>query len=289
MKLKHLIILAALMSQSFSAFAQVEKTKMVDNGGAGLFQAVAVKETGLSDFVIYHPKDMAQAIACQGKLPLLIWGNGGCMDSSAPYEHMLTEIASHGYVVVAVGEMEDHPNSRKQNSTEASELRRGLEWMLEQNSTKGSDYYHKIDTRHIAAAGHSCGGAQVFFNATDHRLTTCIIMNAGMGDMNMAGAGPESVQKTHTPILYVTGGPTDVAYENAKKDYSRISHVPVVWADHAASGHGGTYHMPYGGDYGRVVVDWLNWHLKNRTANADIFLGSDLKGYTGWTVQSKNW
>lgn len=28
MKLRHLIILASLMSQSFSAFAQVEKTKM---------------------------------------------------------------------------------------------------------------------------------------------------------------------------------------------------------------------------------------------------------------------
>ena len=77
-------------------------------------------------------------------------------------------------------------------------------------------------------------------------------------------------------------GPDDVAYQNAQTDYGRIQHVPVALANHPASGHGGTYHETYGGDYGRLVVDWLDWQLKGKKANADIFLKGDLRNYDGW-------
>lgn len=280
---------------SLSCFAQDVETKVVqpsqktvDEGGSGQFKAFAVKEAGAEDFVVYHPKDMAYAHARCGALPLLMWGNGGCMDTSAGYERMLTEIASHGYVVMAIGEMEAYLDSRKQNPTESSELKRGLDWMLQQARTKGSNYYQYIDTTKIAAAGHSCGGAQVLCNAADPRFKTLMIMNAGMGDMEMAGASRASLPKIHTPILYVTGGESDVAYLNAKKDYERISHVPVAWANHPASGHGGTYKEQYGGDYARLVLDWLDWQLKGKQTPAETFLGGEAKGYTGWTIQAKH-
>lgn len=284
---------------SLSCFAQDGQTKVgqpsqktIDEGGSGQFKAIAVKEAGAEDFVVYHPKDMAYAHARCGALPLLMWANGGCMDTSAGYERMLTEIASHGYVVMAIGEMEAYLDSRKQSPTESSELKRGLDWMLQQARTKGSNYYQYIDTTKIAAAGHSCGGAQVLWNAADTRLKTLMIMNAGMGDMEMAGASRASLPKVHTPILYVTGGESDVAYLNAKKDYERISHVPVAWANHPASGHGGTYKEQYGGDYARLVLDWLDWQLKGKQTPAETFLGGEarpkVKGYTGWTIQAKH-
>ena len=166
---------------------------------------------------------------------------------------MLSELASYGYIVVAIGEMRDSLNERAIGHTESSELIRGLELMLQLNRTKNTDYYHIIDTTKIAVAGHSCGGAQVLYNAGDPRLKTYLILNAGMGDMEMAGAGRGSLSRLHAPILYIVGGPSDVAYENAQKDYARISHVPVCLANHPASGHGGTYYDKYGGDYGRLV------------------------------------
>ena len=268
--------------------AQVIQTKTIDEGGSGPMKAIALKEAGAENFVIYRPKDMNLAHATMGPLPLLMWANGGCMDTNAGYERMLTEVASHGYVVMAIGEMEEHLNSRKQSHTESSELKRGMDWILQQARTKGSDYYHIIDTLKISAAGHSCGGAQVLWNAADPRLKTLMIMNAGMGDMEMAGASRASLSKVHTPILYVTGGESDVAYENAKKDYERIGHVPVAWANHPASGHGGTYQQQYGGDYARLVIDWLDWQLKGKTAPAEAFLGGESKGYQGWTIQAKH-
>jgi len=268
--------------------AQPLKTRVIDEGGTGTFKALAVKEHRMEDFVVYRPKDLLHVHARCGALPLLLFGNGGCSDTSVGYERMLSEVASHGYIVVAIGEMRDSLNERPIGQTESAELMRGLELMLQQNRTKGTDYYHIIDTAKIAAAGHSCGGAQVLYNAGDPRLKTYLILNAGMGDMEMAGASRGSLSRLHAPILYVVGGPKDVAFQNAQKDYERISHVPVCLANHPASGHGGTYHDKYGGDYGRLVLSWLDWHLKGRQENAKIFLAEKPTGYDGWELKNKN-
>ena len=286
--MRQIAISLFLCLASTFCYGQSIQTKTIDEGGSGPMKAIAVKEAKMPDYVVYRPQDLNLAHATMGTLPLLMWANGGCMDTSAGYERMLTEIASHGYVVMAIGEMEEHLDSRKQSHTESSELKRGLDWILQQARTKGSDYYQNIDTLKIAAAGHSCGGAQVLWNAADPRLTTLMIMNAGMGDMEMAGASRASLPKVHTPILYVTGGESDVAYENAKKDVERIGHVPVAWANHPASGHGGTYGQQYGGDYARLVIDWLDWQLKGKTDCAETFLGGEAKGYQGWTIQAKH-
>ena len=253
-----------------------------------MFKAIAVKEETMEDFVIYRPKDMLYAHARCGALPVLLFGNGGCSDTSVGYERMLSEVASHGYIVVAIGEMRDSLNERPIGQTESLELMRGLDLIMQKNRTKGTEYYNMVDSAKIAAAGHSCGGAQVLYNAGDPRLKTYLILNAGMGDMEMAGASRGSLHRLHAPILYIVGGPSDVAYENAQKDYARISHVPVCLANHPASGHGGTYYDKYGGDYGRLVLDWLDWHLKDRQDNAKIFLAEKPTGNDGWELKNKN-
>lgn len=287
--MKKTITLAAMLCIiASSAEAQALKTRKVDDGGSGKYKAIAVKEKTLPDFVVYRPENLKETKKQVGVLPILMWANGGCSDTSVGYERMLTEIASHGYIVVAIGEMQDKLGDRKESHTQSSEIKRGLDWLIKQNFTKKSDYYLTADTSKVAAAGHSCGGAQVLCNAADPRLKTYLIMNAGMGDMEMAGASKESLSNVHGPILYVVGGQTDVAYANAQKDYDRISHAPVVLADHPASGHGGTYNHPNGGDYGRLVLDWLNWHLKGHDQNSPIFTEGKLGKHQGWTLKSKN-
>jgi len=287
--MKHYMLMLGLMASSMlTTVAQPLQTRVIDEGGTGMFKAVAVQEQAMKDFVVYRPKDLLHAHARQGALPVLLFGNGGCADTSVGYERMLTEVASHGYIVVAIGEMQNYLNERATGQTESSELMRGLDLMLQLNRTKGTDYYRFIDTTRIAAAGHSCGGAQVLYNAGDPRLKTYLILNAGMGDMEMAGASRASLPRLHAPILYIVGGPSDVAFTNAQKDYDRIAHVPVCLANHPASGHGGTYGQPYGGDYGRLVLDWLDWHLKGRQEKAKTFLTEKPEGYDGWELKAKN-
>ena len=139
--MKRKILIAILFISSISCMAaQAVKTKIIDNGGSGLFQAIAVEEASMPDFVIYRPKDLLHAHARCGALPVLLFGNGGCADTNIGYERMLNEIASHGYIVVAIGKMQTQPGERNIGQTESSDMIRGLVLLLELNNTKGTEY-----------------------------------------------------------------------------------------------------------------------------------------------------
>ncbi len=266
-----------------------EQMKVVEYGGSGPYKAIAVREKSLTDYVVYRPVNMDNAVARnKGKLPVLVFANGGCMDTSIGYENMLTDIASYGYVVVAIGELQMLAQHDKDQHTPSSMVAKALDWISKQATTPESPYYDKIDETKIAAAGHSCGGAQVLANAADPRLKTYLILNAGMGKMKMADASSKSLKNLHGPILYLVGGTTDVAWQNAQMDYKAIKKVPVVLADNTKSGHGGTYEQPNGGDNARMVKAWLDWHLKGLTENKSVFIDGDLKDYPEWTIQHKN-
>ncbi len=274
-----------------------EQLKVPDYGGSGRHKAVAVREKSLPDFVVYRPMniDAAMTVGRPGmfatgqpkkeKLPVLIFCNGGCMDASIGYENMLTDIASYGYVVVAIGELQMLAQHEKDQHTPSSMVKLALGWICD----PASPYYNYIDTEKIAAAGHSCGGAQVLANAADPRLKTYLILNAGMGKMTMADASAKSLKNLHGPILYLVGGTSDVAWQNAQQDYKAIKRVPVVLADNTQSGHGGTYEQPNGGANARMVRAWLDWQLKGKQENERLFIGGDLTGYDGFTIQHKNY
>ena len=267
---------------------KILKMKAPEGGGRGRFQAVAVTEKSLPDFVVYRPANMEAATRRGAKLPVMVYANGGCMNTSIHQEKMLIEIASHGYVIIAIGEMQNYPHDRREASTPASMLTDAINWMEAQSKDETSLYYNRVDMDKVAAAGHSCGGAQVLAVADDPRLKSYLLLNSGMGKMEMAGASAKSLKKLHAPIIYMIGGPSDVAHGNALIDYKSIKKVPVVFADMTEAGHGATFAQPYGGAFAQMVIRWLDWQLKGRAENAPIFLQADLKDFPGWTMEAKN-
>ena len=150
-----------------------------------------------------------------------------------------------------------------------------LDWLTEQNATAGSEYYHCLALDHVAAMGQSCGGAQVLGVAYDPRIKTCVMLNSGIGDMEMMGSTKEMLKNLHQPMFYMIGGPGDIAYGNAQKDYERIADkIPVVMLN-SKDGHSGTYYEKYGGNYAKAVVKWLDWQLKGKVGQSALFLDDD--------------
>ncbi len=285
MRKYYLFILILIFAQMLS-HAQVMKTKLIDNGSSGNYKSVAVTEKSLPGFVIYRPQNIKQAVKKEGKLPVIVWANGGCANSSIGHERFLSELASHGYVIVAIGAMQMTMQERKHEQSPGDELLKALDWITEQAKNSKSDYYQKVDAAKIAAAGMSCGGAQALRIAGDQRVKTYMICNAGMGDMSMAGASTKSLEKLNGNIIYMIGGESDIAYSNAVLDYERINNVPVAFANHKTAGHGGTYAEEFGGSFAKMALDWLDWQFKNMD-NSAIFLGNDLSKFPGWTMKAK--
>ena len=93
-------------------------------------------------------------------------------------------IASHGFLVVAIGPMPaEGQRGGPGGPTKAAMLTDAINWAMAQNSDKSSQYYHRLDTAKIAVAGMSCGGLQALEVAPDTRITTAMICNSGiLGD-----------------------------------------------------------------------------------------------------------
>jgi hypothetical protein len=150
-----------------------------------------------------------------------------------------------------------------------------LDWLTDQNANAGSEYYHCLNLDHVAAMGQSCGGAQVLGVSHDPRIKTCVMLNTGIGDMEMMGATKENLKNLHQPMFYMIGGPADIAYANAQKDYERIAdNIPVVMLN-SKDGHSGTYYEKYGGNYAKAVIKWLDWQLKGQVGQSALFLDDE--------------
>ncbi|MFO7869215.1 MAG: hypothetical protein R6U95_07950 [Bacteroidales bacterium] len=287
--MKHINVLLIIIAFSISSFAQVVQTKIVDNGGSGPYPAMVAQEASLPDFAVYRPQNLENAVQIESKLPVILFANGACVNSSLEYERLLTEVASHGYIIIAIGALEMQSGDRSAVEVDASLLLDALDWITHQAGDNTSEYYNRVDIDKIAAAGHSCGGAQVISLADNPAFKSYIILNSGMGDMSMAGATPASLQNYHSPVLYIVGGETDVAYSNALLDYSRIDHVEVTLTNLINGGHSGTFWETYGGSNSRMMIKWLDWQFKNATDNCAVFLENDLSEFPGWELFSKNY
>lgn len=279
---------------------------LANGPGTGPYPAVMAVEPTLPDHVVYRPADLSKMD--DTKLGIVVWGNGGCREDGASARQHLTEIASHGYLVIAPGRILSGPsatgtlpeNTRGADgkfppmATTANDLREGIDWALAENTRDGSALFGTIDPALIAVAGHSCGGLQALQVAGDPRVKTVMIHNSGVFNDGASSISGLTVDKSlldtlHTPVIYFLGGPGDVAHPNGSDDVARIGHVPVVLAD-LPVGHGGTFWAPNGGSVAATSVDWLEWQLRDDRTAARTFMGDNCRLCVSgeWTLTRKN-
>ena len=83
------VVLASLLLASV--------VRAADPSGSGPEPAMVYSEKSLASHTIYRPADL------KGRYPVVLWGNGSCVNSSFGYREFLAEIASHGFIVLAIG------------------------------------------------------------------------------------------------------------------------------------------------------------------------------------------
>jgi len=268
---------------------------VIEDGGTGPFSAIATEDAGLPGMTIFRPRDLAP-FGAENRLPVLLWGNGACANTAEEHKNFLSEIASHGYLVLAIGPLDQlekrGPAARER--TTAQQLTKALDWIEAEVALPDTEYADKVDATKVAAMGMSCGGLQAIAISGDPRIDTTVVCNSGiLPSPSPMAAMPaltkDDLQKYHAPVIYIMGGPTDIAYKNAMDDYARVNHVPIVMANHDV-GHGGTYRRSHGGEFARVGLTWLNWQLKNDADAGQQFLdeNSGLRQDPKWKIETKN-
>ncbi len=271
-------------------------------------KVVVEHDPGLATHTVYRPENLGSS-----KHPLLVWGEGGCAKNGLTFPKYLSEIASYGFVIVADGppviRAENGPgapgpgrggppnaaaNGRggppamPSNMTDGTALIQAMDWMSKEVADPKSRFYQKVDTTHVAAMGMSCGGLMSYGASADPRIATVGIWNSGLIQPD-----EKIIAGLHSSVIIVTGGESDIAYKNGKRDFDTMpERVPIFYGSYQPVGHGGTYNEDNGGAFGAVAVAWLKWQLMNDSSatGKGYFLGPQcsLCKDSKWQINSRS-
>jgi dienelactone hydrolase len=275
--------------------------------GSGPYPATREEPASLPTHTVYRPADLAKT----PKLPVVLWANGGCRNTSVEFTRFLGELASHGYLVIAVGRSnipflvihgsiaavadQKDANGNALIIGDPAYMIKGLDWAIAENSRRDSPLYGKVDISKIATMGQSCGGPQAFKAAHDPRVTTVVALNSSFptqGAPGMVGGTNDGwlAEKLAIPAALFNGGPADGGFAGAEQCYKALNpKLPSLKASLTSVGHTGAYPMP---DlrWSTAILAWLDWQLKGNAQVAHTFAGADcsLCKDSDWWVDSQN-
>ncbi len=240
-------------------------------GGSGPDPADWSTTSALPNHTVYRPVNLPTA-----PMPIVVWSNGACSADGTSAQNFLREIASHGFLVISNG----RPGGG--GSSTSAWLTQAMDWAVAENSRSGSALRGRIDTAHIGVAGFSCGGLEAYAVSGDPRVSTTAIFSSGL--LNQSDV--YQLRRLDHPIAYVIGGPSDIAYQNAMRDWGNLPAGLPAFMGNLNVGHGGTYHETDGGEFGRVAQLWFRWQLMGDVEAARAFVGADCGLCRApWTVQ----
>jgi hypothetical protein len=166
----------------------------------------------------------------------------------------------------------------------------GLDWLEAESKDRNSRFYGKVNVERVAAMGMSCGGLMSYGASSDPRVATVGIWNSGLFEDERNAAVYAGM---HGSAIIVTGGESDIAYANGKRDFEVMpARIPTFYGVYPSVGHGGTYNQDNGGPFGVVAVAWLKWQLLDDTSAAGrgYFVGNDcgICRDTAWKVGARS-
>jgi dienelactone hydrolase len=183
----------------------------------------------LPGYTLYRPVG-------DGPWPVVVWGNGGARASNEEFLTFLTQLAAHGFLVIAAG----NPWVRFEpplGDRQPDVLREALDWI---HSDPPELAALGGDITRVAVMGQSAGASQAWAVANHPVVRSLAVWNGATEAVRHARAVAQGVS---VPTLIVTGGTTDIAYAAMADDWNAMDPaVPAIWADHSEAGHIGLFH-----------------------------------------------
>lgn len=240
-------------------------------------------------FITWRPAEL-DAFPARDRLPVVLWGNGGCAIDGTRYGEFLSTIASHGFLVITTVPIQ----GEGQRQQTIDDFHDALSWAETEDARDGSPLQGKIDMEHMAVMGQSCGGFISIMLGADPRVGTIGVFNSGLVPPDVESTTSrfgttDALADLHGPVLFINGHEVDFMMDESRDNFDRVDHQPTFYGARENAGHTATVFHPGGGEYANVAANWLRMVFKDDAEAARMFVGSDCELCTNpnWDTASK--
>lgn len=234
----------------FALSACSKETKTVDSNGFEIeYNNIRNFNSGIA---VAYPDNIDE----YSKLPLIVWGNGtGC--NPGIYADLIDSFVDAGYIVVVNEDCYGEDGVAEKNA---------LNTVLELNNdlSKGSVLYNKIDENRIAACGHSLGGKKSVNLANLDSRVKAVASIAGNSETC------ETAKLNVPTIFFGADDDTVVTVEEYVRPAFNNCNSACVYASLKTGGHAPAIDNPE--VYSDYIVFWFNAFLNNDENAKSVFV-----------------
>lgn len=284
-----LLIVILLIKGATTQMVPEDYTKTTPTGGEieakylkiGQYDVSYYEETvddTFKKYEVYYPTELADS---DRVYPVVVFANGTGVVGSK-YKALFEHLASWGFVVVGNEDPE---------SWNGSSLDKSLAYILDQNESKGSVFYQKIDINNIGISGHSQGGVGVFNAITEQEHSnmyrTAVALSPTHEEQAESVKWHYDLTQVHIPLLLMAGTEGEfetklvIPFEKMAIMFDKLD-ADKVMARKTGCEHG---HMLYSAD--GYVTAWFMWQLQGDTEAAKAFVGDDAEILTNTLYQDQ--
>ena len=202
----------------------------------------------------------------------IIFGPGIGQDVSV-HTTMLTNFASHGFVVVGTPKLNQGPGG----AANLKSMQDGLEWIVQQNTMPGV-YQGKLAVTRAVSMGFSVGGTSAVQLGGHAAIATVVSIH-----------GHTATAELHGPMLQTTGTQDTVGMPLQQATYDS-SEVQTFLATLTGAPHG-YIEQNGGGNERPAILAWLRYFIYADSGAKSFFYGADCTLCKApWEKpQRKNW
>jgi len=243
---------------------------VTDYKAAGPFQTTVEKNVGPGNaYTVYRPVTLGQ----DGFLHAPIIFGPGIGQEVTVHTTMLTNFASHGFVVVGTPVLNGGPGDANNRKS----MQDGLDWIIAQNAVAGT-YEHKLWVDHAVSMGYSVGGTSAVEIGGSAAVAATVSIH-----------GHKASAALHGPLLQTTGTLDTVGMPLQQQTYD-MSKVQTFLATLTGADHGYIQNAG-GGEERPAILAWMRYFIYGDTGARHYFYEDDcVLCQKPWeNPQRKNW